>query len=91
MIVLSSDQAVKDLLDKRGAIYSSRPDMYVAQTLGSGGLRPGTMVGCSIFLTRNMVKVLICVAIWTILANGKPASSWGKLNWECLGCTKPRF
>ncbi|KAF2196383.1 cytochrome P450 [Delitschia confertaspora ATCC 74209] len=29
MVVLSSDQAVKDLLDKRSNIYSSRGDMYL--------------------------------------------------------------
>ncbi|KAF2475793.1 putative cytochrome P450 [Lindgomyces ingoldianus] len=39
MIVLSKDQAVKDLLDKKSAIYSSRPDMYIGQTLVSGGHR----------------------------------------------------
>ncbi|KAF2026772.1 cytochrome P450 [Setomelanomma holmii] len=38
MIVLSSDQAIKDLLDKRSAIYSSRPDMYLGKVV-SGGLR----------------------------------------------------
>lgn len=38
MIVLSSDQAVKDLLDKRSGIYSSRPDMYLGNIV-SGGLR----------------------------------------------------
>ncbi|KAI0472821.1 cytochrome P450 [Xylariaceae sp. FL0804] len=31
MIVLSSDKVVKDLLDKRSNIYSSRPEIYVAQ------------------------------------------------------------
>lgn len=44
MIVLSSDQAVKDLLDKRSAIYSSRPEFYVAQDILSGGLRVLFMV-----------------------------------------------
>ncbi|KAF2177781.1 cytochrome P450 [Zopfia rhizophila CBS 207.26] len=39
MIVLNSDQAIKDLVDKRGAIYSSRPDAYIAQDILSGGLR----------------------------------------------------
>src|SRR5450755_2110347 len=39
LIVLSSDVAVKDLLDKRSGIYSDRQDMYVGQTLCSGGLR----------------------------------------------------
>ncbi|KAF2708823.1 cytochrome P450 [Pleomassaria siparia CBS 279.74] len=38
MIVLSSDQAIKDLLDKRSNIYSSRPDMYLGNIV-SGGLR----------------------------------------------------
>ncbi|KAH7066938.1 cytochrome P450 [Paraphoma chrysanthemicola] len=38
MIVLSSDQAIKDLLDKRSGIYSSRPDMYLGNIV-SGGLR----------------------------------------------------
>lgn len=42
-IVLSSDQAVKDLLDKRSAIYSSRPDMYLGRVV-SGGLRMVLMV-----------------------------------------------
>ncbi|KAK4981121.1 hypothetical protein LTR66_001475 [Elasticomyces elasticus] len=39
MVVLSSDQAIKDLLDKRGAIYSSRPEVYLGQQILSGGLR----------------------------------------------------
>ncbi|KAF2653084.1 cytochrome P450 [Lophiostoma macrostomum CBS 122681] len=38
MIVLSSDTAVKDLLDKRSNNYSSRPTLYIGQVL-SGGLR----------------------------------------------------
>ncbi|KAK8129580.1 hypothetical protein PG999_001960 [Apiospora kogelbergensis] len=38
MIVLSSDQAIKDLLDKRSAIYSSRPEMYLGNIV-SGGFR----------------------------------------------------
>ncbi|KAI1851131.1 hypothetical protein JX266_003796 [Neoarthrinium moseri] len=38
MIVLSSDQAIKDLLDKRSNIYSSRPEMYLGQII-SGGFR----------------------------------------------------
>lgn len=44
MIVLSSDTAVKELLDKRSGIYSDRPDMYIGQTLCSGGMRPLMMV-----------------------------------------------
>ncbi|KAJ9202740.1 hypothetical protein DTO166G4_7308 [Paecilomyces variotii] len=39
LIVLTSDQAVKDLLDKRSAIYSDRMDMYIGMKLCSGDLR----------------------------------------------------
>lgn len=39
MVVLNSDLAIKDLIDKRGAIYSSRPEAYIAQDILSGGLR----------------------------------------------------
>lgn len=40
IVVLSSDVAVKDLLDKRSAIYSSRPEFYLGQEILSGNLRP---------------------------------------------------
>ena len=50
MVVLSSDQAVKDLLDKRSGIYSSRPDMYLGQIV-SGGCRMLLMV--SFFATSD--------------------------------------
>ncbi|KAI0965547.1 putative cytochrome P450 [Xylaria arbuscula] len=39
MIVLSSDRAVKDIMDKKSAISSDRMDMYIGQTVASGGLR----------------------------------------------------
>jgi len=39
MIVLSSDQAVKDLLDKRSGIYSSRPELYLGHDIVSAGYR----------------------------------------------------
>ncbi|RKU42018.1 hypothetical protein DL546_004929 [Coniochaeta pulveracea] len=39
LVVLSSDKAVKDLLDKRSGIYSHRQEMYIGQELCSGGLR----------------------------------------------------
>lgn len=45
-IVLSADYAIRDLVDKRGAIYASRPDLYIAQHIVSGGLRVLFMV-CS--------------------------------------------
>jgi cytochrome P450 len=38
MVVLNTDQAVKDLLDKRSNIYSSRPEMYLGNIV-SGSLR----------------------------------------------------
>jgi hypothetical protein len=44
MIVLNSDVAIKDLIDKRGAIYSSRPEAYMGQDILSGGLRVLFMV-----------------------------------------------
>ena len=49
MIVLSSDQAIKDLLDKRSNIYSSRPPVYIGQILSgatetTNGLRMLFMV-----------------------------------------------
>lgn len=43
LVVLSSDQAVKDLLDKRGNIYSSRTDLYLGN-IASGYLRMVLMV-----------------------------------------------
>ncbi|RYP88811.1 hypothetical protein DL769_000225 [Monosporascus sp. CRB-8-3] len=36
LVVLSSDQAIKDLLDKRSGIYSSRPEMYLGSMVGGG-------------------------------------------------------
>ena len=39
LIVLSSDEAVKELLDKRSNNFSDRPEMYIGQTLCSGDLR----------------------------------------------------
>lgn len=44
LVVLSSDVAVKDLLDKRSGLYSHRPDLYIGQTLCSGNLRILMMV-----------------------------------------------
>lgn len=44
MIVLSSDQAVKELLDKKSANYGARPDLYMGQQLMSGDKRMVMMV-----------------------------------------------
>lgn len=38
LVVLNTDQVVKDLLDKRSNIYSSRPELYLANIV-SGGMR----------------------------------------------------
>jgi len=35
MVVLNSDQAIKDLLDKRSNIYSSRPEMYLGNVVSN--------------------------------------------------------
>ncbi|KAF4461531.1 cytochrome p450 monooxygenase [Fusarium albosuccineum] len=51
MIVLSSDEAVKDLLDKRSGIYSDRPETFIGQEIASGGLRLVLMVNSSSFKT----------------------------------------
>ena len=39
LIVLSSDEAVKELLDRRSNNYSDRQEMYIGQALCSGNLR----------------------------------------------------
>lgn len=44
LIVLSSDEAVKELLDRRSGLYSDRQEMYIGQTLCSGDLRLLMMV-----------------------------------------------
>ena len=49
-VVLSADYAIRDLVDKRGPIYSSRPDLYIAQHIVSGGLRILFMVRLAVAL-----------------------------------------
>lgn len=51
LIVLSSDTAVKELLDRRSGIYSDRQDMYIGQTLCSGDLRLLMMVSGRILVS----------------------------------------
>lgn len=58
MVVLNSDQIVKDLVDKRGAIYSSRPESYIAQDILSGGLR-------ILFMVRSRPYSLREVGPWS--------------------------
>jgi hypothetical protein len=59
MIVLSSDKAIKDLLDRRSGIYSSRPEMYLGQVI-SGGFRVLLMVSVSKApaMTRHSTSLL---------------------------------
>ncbi|CAG7972379.1 unnamed protein product [Penicillium olsonii] len=54
LIVLSSDEAVKELLDKRSGLYSHRPEMYIGQTLCSGNLR-------LLMMFRKMIHSLLNV------------------------------
>ncbi len=44
LIILQSHKIAKDLLDKRGFNYSSRPDLYIMSDMSSRGLRQGPMV-----------------------------------------------
>lgn len=70
LIVLSSDEAVKELLDKRSGIYSHRQEMYIGQTLCSGNLRLLMMVCCQV-PTREMVESvakIFIIGIWTGMA-----------------------
>lgn len=60
MIVLSSDDAVKDLLDRRSGNYSDRPEMYVGQTVASGGLRLVVMVCAHLMSTTSSRELSPC-------------------------------
>lgn len=44
MIVLSSDTAVADVLNKKSRNFSDRPDMFIGQKVASGDLRLVVMV-----------------------------------------------
>ena len=52
LIVLSTDQAVKDVLDRRGAIYSSRMKSHLAGDIFSGGMKVLLMVSCHFISVR---------------------------------------
>jgi len=63
-IVLSSDVAVTDLITKRSATYSSRLDMYIGQTLCSGGFRFLMMqYGPQWRMYRKMIHNLLSVTV----------------------------
>jgi hypothetical protein len=80
LIVLNSDQAVNDLLDKKSGIYSDRQDMYVGQQLCSGGLRVLIMVSQP--HGENRAK-LTTAALRQYLENGSQDDSFFA---EHLGC-----
>jgi hypothetical protein len=44
VIVISSVEIVRDLFDKRGAIYSDRPEAYAAKHIPTSKLRMAFMV-----------------------------------------------
>jgi hypothetical protein len=67
-IVVSSDSAVKDLLDKRSSIYSGRPEMYMGQNIMSGSLRPLFMVLS--FNQRNKTRGLRLMKLRGTLLTG---------------------
>jgi len=63
MIVLSSDQAVKGLLDKKSNMYSHRQEMYLGQTLCSGDLRILMMGYTPLWrMCRKMVHTLLNIS-----------------------------
>lgn len=70
MIVLSSDEAVQDLLGRWSGNYSGRTDIYIGQTIASGGLRLVVMVS---YLTPYESEHLLTPSAptsWQLLAYG---------------------
>ncbi|KIA75782.1 hypothetical protein HK57_00396 [Aspergillus ustus] len=64
VVVLSSDRAVKDLLDLRSSIYSSRPEFYLGQEILSGNLRPLFMkYGDTWRMVRKLAHGVLNVAV----------------------------
>jgi cytochrome P450 len=55
-VVLSGYQTVKDLLDKRSAFYSSRPEMFIVRLL-SADSRMVLMVGISHFIGSHLLSM----------------------------------
>lgn len=92
MIVLSSDVAIKDLIDKRGAIYSSRPEAYIAQDILSGGLRvlfmaciPSKVLG-AYNLSRTMTDHLAAAKCRSLVNGPQVGAPYS----ECDCCTNIR-
>ncbi|KAF2774165.1 cytochrome p450 monooxygenase [Teratosphaeria nubilosa] len=63
-VVLTSDVAVRDLLEKRGQIYSDRPDMFLSQVVASGNLRLVVMrYGDSWRLIHRLVHNILNISV----------------------------
>lgn len=61
MIVLSSDIAVKEVLDKRSGNYSDRPDMFIGQRIASGNMRLVVMV--------SVARLCLVIKIWMSISH----------------------
>lgn len=64
MIVLNDEKSVKELLDRRGSNYSSRPDLYFGHLLLGGGNRMSLMPYGSAWRTVSFIhamsRILTC-------------------------------
>lgn len=67
LVVISSPGAVKELLDRRSRLYSHRQDMYIGQTLCSGGLRVLMMVSV---LAKTEIMLTFDLGIRAKMAHG---------------------
>jgi len=74
MIVLNTDDAIRELVDKRGAAYASRPESYIAQDTISGGLRILWMV-CQ-WLCYLLVLVSLCLTIFVFTSIMAKHGKW---------------
>ena len=68
-VILSSDEAVKELLDRWSGIYSHRQEMYTGQQLCSGGLRMLMMVLSQLVTLQLGPANKVISGLWTNLAN----------------------
>jgi hypothetical protein len=58
MIVLNDEKSVKELLDRRSSIYSSRPDLYFGHTLLGGENRMSVMPYGSAWRTVSFIHAM---------------------------------
>lgn len=75
MVVLNSDTAIKDLIDKRGATYSSRPESYIAQDILSGGLRV-LFMACVLNNSSNPASILLPPKLLALTIRCSAAQPW---------------